>query len=262
MEEGRSEDLVPGMRGRPGVLISNNLARLHRLKKGSRMVLETPTGRHQFDVVGVQVDYSSDNGSLLIDREVYKQLWNDDRVDTFDLMLESGYDPVAVKQEIQRRFATTRNVFVLTNTEMRSELLRLTNQFFALQYVQLLVAVVVAVLGIFNSLVVSITERKREIGILRSLGGERRQVRKTIILEAASVALVSIVLGIAGGAIMGYYTVGPFGAAVNGWIFPYQFPSGMALGMVPGVLFISVLAAWYPSSLALKTPLIEALAYE
>ena len=69
MEQGRVEDLLPGLQGKNGVLISNNLARLHGLSTGSRMVLDTPTGRHEFVVVGVQVDYSSDSGSLLIDRE-------------------------------------------------------------------------------------------------------------------------------------------------------------------------------------------------
>jgi putative ABC transport system permease protein len=262
MEEGRVDDLLSGMRGKNGVLISNNLARLHALKKGSRMVLDTPTGRHDFEVVGVQVDYSSDSGSLLIDREVYKRLWNDDRVDTFDLMLEKGYSPDAVKREIQRRFADKRNVFVLTNLDMRQELLRVANQFFALQYVQIVVAVVVAVLGIINSLMVSITERKREIGILRSLGGERSQVRKAITLEAVCMGLVGVLLGIVGGTVMGYYSVGPFGAAFNGWVFPYRFPLEMALGLIPAVVLVSWLAALYPSSLALKTSLVEALAYE
>ena len=74
--------------------------------------------------------------------------------------------------------------------------------------------------------------------------------------------LVAVILGIASGAIMGYYSVGSFGAAFNGWIFPYQFPAGMALSLVPGVIVVSLLSAWYPASLALKTPIVEALAYE
>ena len=262
MEDGRVEDLLPGMQGKNGVLISNNLARLHRLKRGSHIYLDTPTGRHQFEVVGVQVDYSSDAGSLALDREVYKRLWKDDRVDTFDLMLEKGYDPQLVKQEIHKRFADQRNVLVMTNMDMRREIIRLTDQFWAFTYVQLMVAVLVAVLGIVNSLMVSITERKREIGILRGLGGERNRVRKTIFLEAVCIGMVGVILGIAGGATLGYYVVNTFGASINGWIFPYQFPGIMALALFPGVLFVSLLSAWFPSSLALKTPIVEALAYE
>jgi putative ABC transport system permease protein len=262
MAEGRIEDLLPGMMGRNGVLISNNMARIYHLKKGSRIYLDTPTGRHQFEVVGVQVDYSSDSGSLAIDWGVYKRLWKDDRVDTFDLMIEKGYDPDAVKREIQRRFADSRNIFVLTNKDMRTELTRLTDQFLSLQYVQILLAVLVAVLGIINSLMVSITERKREFGILRGLGGERSQVRKAIVLEAVCIGLVAVLLGIGGGTILGYYAVGSFGAVFNGFVFPYVFPAAMSVSLVPGVIFISLLAAWYPSSMALRIPIVEALAYE
>jgi putative ABC transport system permease protein len=262
MEDGRIEGLLPGMLGRNGVLVSNNFARLHHVGKGDSIHLDTPTGRHEFEVVGVIVDYSSDSGSLLIDREVYKRLWKDDRVDTFDLMVEKGYDPEIVRREVYRRFAGNRHVFVLTNQDMRREMIRITDQFFAFEYVQLLVAVVVAVLGIVNSLVVSIHERRREIGILRGLGGERRQVRKAILLEAASIALVAVTLGIGAGAILGYYVINSFGAAINGWVFPYRFPTAMALALVPGVVGVSLLAAWYPARLALRMPLVEALAYE
>jgi putative ABC transport system permease protein len=262
MDEGRVEDLVPGMSGKNGLLVSNNFARIYEVGKGSRIFLNTPSGRQEFTIVGVQVDYTSDRGSIWMDRNVYKRLWKDDRVDVFDLMLKKGYDPESVRREIHRRFAGSRNIFVLTNKDMRSEITRLTDQFLSLQYVQILVAVLVAVLGIINSLMVSITERKREIGIVRGLGGERRQVRKAILLEAVCIGLISVALGIACGTVLGYYAVGTFGAAFNGWIFPYQFPLGMAFVMLPGVILISLLAAWYPASLALKTPLMEALAYE
>jgi putative ABC transport system permease protein len=262
MEEGRVEELLPAMQGKPGVLISSNLARRHRLRKGDRIALDTPTGRHEFEVIGVQVDYHSDNGSMVLDRQVYKQLWKDDRVDTFDVTLAPGADPHAVREAIQRRFADQRNIFVLTNQEMRGEILRITGQFWALTYVQVLVATLVAVLGILNSLIISITERQREIGILRALGGERRRVRQAILLEAVCVGCVAAILGTAVGSTMGYYMVGTVGTSITGWVFPYQFPVGVALALFPGVLGISLLAAWYPSSLALKTSVVEALAYE
>lgn len=262
MEEGRLEDLVPAMVGKNGVVVSNNFARIYDVKRGSRIFLDTPAGRQAFDVVGVQVDYSSDSGSLMIDREVYKRYWKDDRVDIFDLMLQPGFKPEDVRREIQRRFGGVRNMFIMTNQDMRSELTRLTDQFLQLQYVQLMIAVLVAILGIINSLMVSITERKREIGILRGLGGERGQVRRTIMLEAVCMGLVAAVLGIVGGTILGYYSVASFGAAFNGWVFPYKFPAVWSLSLIPGVVLISTLAAWYPASLALKTPIVEALAYE
>jgi putative ABC transport system permease protein len=235
---------------------------MHRLRKGNHILLDTPTGWHEFIVAGVSVDYTSDRGSLMLDRGMYRRLWKDGRADTFDVMLEKGFDPEAVRIDIQRRFVDSRNVFVLTNKDMRAEITHLTDQFLSLQYVQIMVAVLVAVLGVVNSLTVSITERKREIGILRGLGGEKGQVRKAILLEAVCIGMVSVILGIVSGTILGYYSVGTYAAAFNGWIFPCRFPVVMTLSIIPGVIAISLLAAWYPASLALKTRLMEVLAYE
>ena len=204
----------------------------------------------------------SENGSLLIDRQTYERFWKDNRIDDFQLMVERGYDPDTVKREIQSRFAGSRNLFVLTNKEMRAEFTRLLDQFLKLQYVEMIIAVLVATLGIVNSLIVSITERKREIGILRALGGERSQVRETIMIEAVCIGLVGVTLGIASGSILGYYSVASLNAAFNGWVFPYRFPIAWSLSLIPAVIVISLLAAWYPCSVALKTAIVDALNYE
>jgi putative ABC transport system permease protein len=245
-----------------GLLISSNFARLHKLRKGSRIRLDTPAGAREFYVAGVQVDYTSAAGLLIMDRETYKRLWNDDRVDTFDVMLEKGFQPGTVRTAMQRRLAATHNAFVLTNQDVRAEIMRLTDEFLSLQYVQILIAVLVAVVGILNSLLVSISERKLEIGILRSIGGYRSQVRKAILLEAICIGVVSVVLGIASGTILGYYSVTTFGAAFNGWIFPYRFPWVAVLALVPGMLIVALIGAWYPAARALKIPIVDALAYE
>jgi putative ABC transport system permease protein len=262
LDEGRIDDLIPSMLGKNGVLVSNNFARLFNVKKGNRILLDTPSGPQHFEVAGVQVDYMSESGSLLIDRETYKRFWKDDRVDDFQLMVDQGYDPDTVKREIQLRFASSRNLFVLTNKEMRAEFARLLDQFLKLQYVEMITAVLVATLGIVNSLIVSITERNHEIGILRALGGERRQVRKAIMLEAVCIGLVGVTLGIASGSVLGYYSVASLNAIFNGWVFPYRFPTMWSLSLIPAVIVISLLAAWYPCSVALKTAIVEALNYE
>jgi putative ABC transport system permease protein len=262
LEEGRVAELVPRMVGKSAVLISNNFARIFHASKGSSIVLDTPSGRRQFQVAGVQVDYTSETGSLFIDRETYKRYWKDDRVDMFHLMVVPGSDPFAVRREIQSRFAGSRNMFVLTNAELRSEANRLIDQFLKLQYVQMMIAVLVAVLGIVNSLMVSIMERKREIGVLRGLGAERWQVRKAIMLEAVCIGLVGAGLGACVGCVLGYYSVASLNAAFVGWVFPYRFPAAWSLLLVPGVVIVSLLAAWYPCRAALRTPIVEALAYE
>ena len=73
---------------------------------------------------------------------------------------------------------------------------------------QIAVAVLVAVLGIVNALTVSITDRRRELGVLRAVGGLRRQIRGTVWMEALGVGVIGLVLGLALGAVQLYYTHG------------------------------------------------------
>ena len=93
-------------------------------------------------------------------------------------------DVADVKRRILERYAVVRQLFVLNNDELRSYILRIAEQWFALTYVQIAIAVLVAVLGIVNTLTVAITDRRREFGVLRAVGGFKQQVRVTISCSA------------------------------------------------------------------------------
>ena len=82
--------------------------------------------------------------------------------------------------------------------------MKLTYQWFALTWLQISIAILVASLGIVNSLTVSIADRRRELGILRAVGGLRQQIRYAIWMEAAALGLMSVILGLAIGAVHMY----------------------------------------------------------
>ena len=82
-----------------------------------------------------------------------------------------------MRQHILDAYGSRQRLFVLTNEEVRRYITRLTDQWFGLTYVQIAVAVLVAVLGIVNALTVSITDRRRELGVLQAVGGLRRVFR-------------------------------------------------------------------------------------
>ena len=152
-------------------------------------------------------DFSDQQGSLLLSRDVFVRYWNDDSVNVFRIYLQPGADGVKVRQQILDRYGTQQRLFVLTNQDLRQYVIRLTDQWFGLTYVQIAVAVLVAVLGIVNALTVSITDRRRELGVLQAVGGLRAQIRHTIWLEALGVGLIGLVLGLTLGAVQLYYSV-------------------------------------------------------
>jgi putative ABC transport system permease protein len=124
------------------------------------------------------------------------------------------------------------------------------------------VAVFVAVLGIVNSLTVSITDRRRELGVLQAVGALKGQVRRTIWLEALALAALGLVLGCLFGALNLYYVLDIVQRDVSGLRLDYEYPIVTVLALVPTMLVSAFGAAIWPAESAVRMPLSEALEYE
>jgi len=153
-------------------------------------------------------------------------------------------------------------VFVLTNPELKGYILKVTDQWFALSSVQIAVAVLVAILGIVNTLTVSITDRRRELGVLKAVGGLQRQIRGTIWIEALSIGSIGLALGFALGAIDLYYTLQIVQHDIAGMRFDYVYPVRTVAALVPTILTAAFVAALWPAESAVRGSLVEALEYE
>ena len=178
------------------------------------------------------------------------------------MYLQPGAQALAVRQRILEQYAGKRQVFVLTNGELRSYILRITDQWFGLTSVQIAVAVLVAILGIVNTLTVSITDRRRELGVLKAVGGLRGQIRRTIWMEALSIAAIGLALGFALGAINLYYVLQIVHYDISGLRLDYDFPFSTVLALVPTLLGAAFVAAIWPAESAVRGSLVEALEYE
>jgi putative ABC transport system permease protein len=246
-----------------GVIVSDNFARLQRMRLGDRVDLATPVGLLSLPIVGIIMDWSDQQGSIVIDRSVWDKYWRDDTVNVFRVYVDEGTDPMTVRQGILSRVGADQpRLLVLTNAEVRSWILQLTNQWLQLTYSQVLIAVLVAVLGIVNTLTVSIIDRKRELGVLRAVGGLRRQIRQTIWMEAVAIGLVGLTLGLLFGAANLYFLLQITGRDLSGMYLPYRFPIGIALILFPTILGAALFSALWPAESALRTSLVEALEYE
>ena len=153
-------------------------------------------------------------------------------------------------------------MFVLLNRDVRDYVERVTNQWFGLTYLQVLVAVLVAILGIVNTLTVSISDRRRELGVLRAVGGLRAQIRGTVWMEAIAIGLIGLVLGAAVGALNLYYEIQAIEVDLTGMSMSYQFPVGIMAILVPVILAAAFASAVLPAETAVRTSLVEALEYE
>ncbi len=123
-------------------------------------------------------------------------------------------------------------------------------------YVLLALSIVVSVFGIVNTLVLTVYERTREIGMLRAIGLTRRQTRRMIRNESVITALIGAVLGIVLGLVLG----GLLAARVKEIVFVIPWTQLIIFAIAS--IFVGILAAIFPARRAAKLDPLEALQYE
>jgi putative ABC transport system permease protein len=260
--EGNAEDMYRKAAAGEGLLVSDTLAQLQRLKLGEVIEVAAPYGTIRLPIVGIVLDYSDQQGTILMDRTLFQRYWHDDSVNIFRVYLIPDAPMPDVRRRILEKYSGQRQVFVLTNQELKGYILKITDQWFGLTSVQIAVAVLVAILGIVNTLTVSITDRRRELGVLQAVGGLHGQIRRTIWIEALSIGTLGLVLGFALGAINLYYILQIVHRDIAGMRLDYQFPTTVVAALVPTILASAFVAAIWPAESAVRGSLVEALEYE
>jgi putative ABC transport system permease protein len=260
--EGSQAEMLREALAGSGAIVSENFVRLHGGRLGDTLEIPAPSGILRMRVAGIVRDFSDQQGAVFISRDVFARAWNDTGVTSFGIYVRPGASEAAVRQRILDTLGAKQPLFVMTNAQVRSYIKKLTDQWFGLTYVQIAVAVLVAILGIVNALMVSITDRRRELGVLQAVGGLRWQVRHTIWMEAAAIGAIGLALGLGLGAVQLYYSVEVARRDIIGIDLGYAYPFGIALALIPVILAAAWLAALGPGEQAVRGSLVEALEYE
>ncbi len=253
---------TPEERDRNYVTISENLARRRNLHPGDRFPIRTPTGEHQYVVGAIIIDYTSDQGVVFMDRAVYARDFKDDQVDTFHVYVKDLAHLDEVRQHITATWGRKYDLYVLSNAELRKEAYDLIGNAFQITWAMEIVAMVLALLGVINTLLAAVLDRTREIGLLRAIGADRRHVQRLFTGEAAFIGLTGGVIGTVVGAVVGYIVTKVVGVQATGWNFPFHYPFLVAAQMFVASWFCAVVAGLYPARRASSLDVVEALAYE
>jgi putative ABC transport system permease protein len=148
-------------------------------------------------------------------------------------------------------------VKVQNKQEFKGDRATAINQLLSILYALLALAIVIAVLGIINTLALSVVERRREIGMLRAVGMVRAQLRRTIYLESTLIALFGAVLGVGLGLTFGALFVRTLR---NQGLTHIAIPFGQSAVMLVLAALVGVLAALWPAIRAARTRPLEAIA--
>ena len=170
-----------------------------------------------------------------------------------------GADPASVRAELDRELAAFPSVTVLDQASLKDQINGQFDRVFGFIYALLALAVIVAFIGIVNTLALSVHERRREVGLLRAVGTSRPQVRRMVVLEAVLISVFGAALGVALGLVYGALlqkVLEPQGVTVLA-IPTAQIGWFLALSVVGGML-----AALWPAFTASRLDVLRAIASE
>ncbi|MDT3398876.1 FtsX-like permease family protein [Streptomyces sp. B1866] len=180
--------------------VTEGFAKDHHLRRGDHVTVAFKHGRTARLKVAVitSEDTTFDKGAFYLNVTTVERYVPADRIPMNSIMFASARDGQedAAYQSLKDRLDPYPQVKVRDQTDFKEELKDQIGQLLNLVYGLLALAIIVAVLGVVNTLALSVVERTREIGLMRAIGLSRRQMRRMIRLESVVIALFGALLGL------------------------------------------------------------------
>jgi putative ABC transport system permease protein len=244
--------------GDDGAFIDDGYAKKHNLTIGSPIDMTFSSGAHRvFRVRGIfdPPTGGSPFGTVTISQSAWDKLnANPENLYSF-VRMKGGDTPqnAATLDRVLKRFPDAKEA---TRQKFIDNQISGLNSILNILYVLLALSVIVSLFGIVNTLVLTVFERTREIGMLRAIGMTRRQIRRMIRHESVITALIGGALGIALGIVLGGLLI----ARVDFIVF--SLPVFSLIVFAIAAIVVGILAAIFPARRAARLNVLEALQYE
>ena len=260
LEPGEDEALDALQQGGK-IWISQAMALKNGLHIGQKLAIPTPAGTIEFPVGAIIKDFYSYNGSVYMNRQDYIRYWGDHSIDYVWLGLDPGVSPALVQERLETNLKSDFRVQVALASDYKDRMLSLTRSLTDVFNLVILVILLVAAVGTANSMLISVLERVREIGTLRSVGLTSGQIRGMFMIEVGSLFIAGIVLSIPVAVIIQFAGI-MFDKSVNGWVLDASIPWAKNIGVATLMALVVGLSTVYPAWLASKVDPIKALRSE
>jgi putative ABC transport system permease protein len=252
-----SDATVPGLRAGT-TIVSKKYAEDKSLHVGDTLRLETSKRKSMpMRIIGIVDDKGGLLGPATVSNDVMARDFGVTK-DSFDFVGYDGSRPeTQVKADIDKLLDSQfPEAEAKTNAQFIKDQEGQVNQLLTLIYALLAMAIIVSLFGIVNTLVLSISERVRELGLLRAIGMSRRQVRRVIRYEAIITAQIGAVIGMVLGIVLSVLVT----RAIDD--FKLSIPIGSLILLLVLAALAGVLAAILPARRASRLNVLESLAYE
>ena len=247
---------------RGGVLVGRSYAGRAELERGDTLELVGPGGTQRAEVVGIIDAIGAMAGmEMRLSLDTMKRVYG--TYQPAELAVEArGADTrpaleAKIAALLDRRYP---NLEMQSAADAKKEVSDEINRTFNMFNAIVIIAIIVSLLGVINTLAMSVIERTREIGVLRALGASRWQVRSTMLDESLMITIAGSVTGIAAGTLIGFVWLRGVDEVMPGMSF--HFPGPVVAAVAVAAVVLGVIAAILPARRAARLKVIEALAYE
>jgi putative ABC transport system permease protein len=229
------------------VVVSDNFRYRHGLGAGDMLTIDTPFGPRAFPIAAVVVDYTLDIGTIIIAYERYKELWGDELANSFRVWTDSPAKITALREVMAEQLPTDAPLVVLTGAEFKANVADALDNALLMTYAVEIVAIVIAVIGVLNFFLAEIVNRRREIGLLRSVALTRRQLVRTLACEALLVGVLGGIVAIVFAWPVSMLLVTHSTRLISGWRLGFKFPVALSLATCALAGMTALLGAFYPA---------------
>lgn len=246
--------------GPDSILIHRDPARDQGLQVGDQVEVSYASGGpRQVRIAGIYGD-ATFAGNYLMDLDTFTELYPFNNLDFFVFAtVTEGVDPAVARAKVEEVVASLPQLEVQSRAEFNQSQQDQLDQILLAVNGLLGLALVIALLGIGNTLALSVVERTHEIGLLRAVGMRRRQVRTMVLTEALVVALFGAVLGVSVGLVFG---LGAASAMPPSVITRIAVPAGSLVAVVVVAALFGIVAGVLPARRAARFDILEAIAVE
>ncbi len=244
------------------VIVDQRAAQRRGLSVGDTLVAVSPVSRAPvtLTVSGIYAtDAGGSMGEYTVNVATGRRLGAADGPTAIAVTDAAGADPAKVRAGLDAATADLPTVVVMNRDEYANEMTSQVDRLLNMIYALLGLAIVIAVLGIVNTLALSVIERTREVGLLRAIGTTRPQLRLMVTLESVIIALLGSVLGVALGVAFG--TALQRSLADSG-LSHLVLPWGRLLLYLVAAVIVGVVAAVWPARHAARLNMLRAIATE
>ena len=239
-------------------MLSRDVARALGLRVGDELTLATPTGERRVRVLQVVPFFSLLGGVVSMSLTNLREWFNRPGSTILAVNLASGVDRSSVEAAIRAKLPA--DIYVYSGSEAAKAVGTSLTQGTALITAMAWIVVFVASVALLNTLMLSVLERQRELGVLRAMGSSRRFALRTILAEAAGLGIVGAVIGVAFGAANQYLSASALTHVLS--IDVVYKPSVVAVLFACAAFALTLLGAIPPAVRAARLDIVDALAVD